>query len=47
MTNLKTTTARLFMIALLAFGLYQVPLSLWLSLWDWAIETGRLALLAK
>jgi hypothetical protein len=45
--KIKTAAARLFMIGLLAFGLWQVPTSVWLSLWDWALETGRLALLAK
>ena len=47
MKLVKTTMARVFLIALLGFVVWQIPVSIWASLWQWALDTGRLFVLAK
>ena len=33
--RIKQRLAQAFLIALLLFGLWQIPLSAWLNLWQW------------
>lgn len=43
----QTLASRLFLIALFAFGLAQVPLSGWVWLWEQVTEMGKLIVLGK